>query len=238
MMSAERFAVTSGSYWSGIFPRLEHFVRISNTGPRVFDSPINLSSAGKRHPFITETAFLRWKSVMIDGVELDSHTAQTTARHRLSAVSRQVSLGPDLTSAERGETEILAGRLLRYFKTIKNLSHVEIDPKLPGCGPISGGSPDLLAVDNSYGVSVQIMAEIKTVNRKFRSTDIRQLIIYLVLYFAEHGYTPSVVMVVNPLLGRSLEIGVEDLFEFTSGRSSREVISELLFEWSTSGISV
>lgn len=237
-MSAERFAVTSGSYWSGIFPRLEHFVRISNTGPRIFDSPIDLSSTGKRHPFITETAFLMWKSVMIDGVQLNTRTAQETARSRLLAVSRQVSLGPDLTAAEEHEAEVLTGRLLRYFKTIKNLSQVEIDYKIPGCGPISGGSPDLLAIDNSYGVGVQIMAEIKTVNRKFRSTDIRQLIIYLALYFAQYGYAPKVVMVVNPLLGRSLEIGVDDLFEFTSGKPSREVISELLFEWSTSGISI
>jgi hypothetical protein len=237
-MSAERFAVTSGSYWSGIFPRLEHFVRISNTGPRIFDFPIDLISPGQRHSFISETAFLMWKSMMIDGVDLDTHTAQASARDRLSAVSRQVSLGPDLTNDERGEADVLAGRLLHYFKAIKNLSNVEIDLRLPGCGPISGGSPDLLAVDNSYGVGVQVMAEVKTVNRKFRSADLRQLIIYLVLHFAKYGYAPSVVMVVNPLLGRSLEIGVDDLFEFTSGRPSREVISELLFEWSTSGISI
>jgi hypothetical protein len=238
MMSAERFAVISGSYWSSIFPRLEHFVRVSNSGSRVFDSPIELDSAAKRHPFVTETAFLMWKSVMIDGVELDTRAAQSTARVRLAAVSRQVSLGPDLTSVENSEAEMIAGRLLRYFRVLKNLSQVEIDPKLPGCGPISGGTPDLLAVDSSYGVGVQIMAEIKTVNRKFRSTDIRQLIIYLVLYFAQYEYLPSVVMVVNPLLGRSIEIGVDDLFEFTSGRSGQDVMSELLFEWSTSGTSV
>lgn len=179
-----------------------------------------------------------WKSVMADGIELNVLAAQTAARDRLSAVSGQVSLSSDLTDAEQDDANRLTARLLRYFTTVKSLSEVQIESQLPGCGPISGGSPDLLAIDSSYGVSVPIMAEVKTVQRKFRSADIRQLIIYLVLYFAEHQATPDVVMVVNPLLGRSLEIGVDDLFELTSGRPSREVLPELLFEWSTSGISI
>jgi hypothetical protein len=207
-------------------------------GPRVFGSPIQLSSAGSRHAFISETAFLIWKSSLADGESVDAMRAQVGARQRLSAVRRQVDLGPDLSYQERGDAEAIAAQLLHYFTEIKDLSDISIDAKLPGCGPILGGSPDIMAVDSSYGVDVQIIGEIKSVNRKFRSTDLRQLIAYVVLYFAFYGDNPDVMMVVNPLLGHSLETGVDNFFEVTTGRPSREVIAELLFDWSTAGVSL
>jgi len=179
-----------------------------------------------------------WKSIMTAATNVDARIAQYDARARLQAVRRQVPLGADISEEEQADADILANRLHTYFTEVRVLSDVSIDARLAGCGPILGGSADLIGVDLSYGVHAHIIAEIKSVNRKFRSTDVRQLVTYLVLYFAMYGEISDIMIVMNPLLGRSLEVEVDKFFEFATGRPSQEVIPELLFDWSTAGTSL
>jgi hypothetical protein len=238
MITAERFATTSGSYWAEIFPRLEHYLRISNLGPRVFDYPLELSSSPNRHAFVTECAFVIWKAKLLRVGDIELEEAQESARSRLRAVRRQVLLDGDLNSVERSEALALAGRLYEYSTRVKRFSDVQIDARLAGCGPIMYGTPDIIATDSSYGTPVSVIGEIKSVNRKFRSTDIRQVVTYLVLYFSMNQSILDVLLVINPLLGRSLEVEVDAFFQFASGRPSQEVIPELMHDWSVSGISL
>jgi len=238
MITAERFATTSGSYWAEVFPRLEHYLRISNLGPRVFDFPLELSSSPNRHAFVAECAFAIWKGKLLRVDDIGLEEAQESARSRLRAVRRQVPLDGNLSSEEESEALALARRLYDYSTGVKRFSNVQIDAHLAGCGPIMYGTPDIIAMDSSYGTPVSVIGEVKSVNRKFRSTDIRQVITYLVLYFAMHQSILEVLLIINPLLGRSLEVEVDTFFQFAAGRPSQVVIPELVHDWSVSGISL
>jgi hypothetical protein len=238
MITAETFATTNGSYWAEVLPRLEHFVRVSNAGLRVFAEPLDLQSIPARHAFVSETAFALWRTRMVHHRYLHIREAQRIARERLESVRRQVSFDEDLGSDEAIEARAIASRLFNYFTRVRRVANPEIDSWLPGCGPVLGGSPDLLGTDSSYGEDAKIIAEVKSVQRKFRSTDLRQLVVYIVLYFSVNNVIPDVLIVVNPVRGRSLEIDVDSFFAHAAGRAAQEIVPELQFEWSTAGISL
>ena len=204
----------------------------------MFANQLELRSVPVRHAFVSETAFALWQTRMVHRRYLNIREAQRVARERLANVRRQVSFEEDLSPDEAIEARAIASRLFDYFTKVRRVSNPEIDSWLPGCGPILGGSPDLIGTDSSYGEDAKIIAEIKSVQRKFRSSDIRQLVIYIVLYFSINNIIPDVLIVVNPVRGRSLEIDVDSFFAHAAGRAAQDIVPELQFEWSTAGISL
>jgi hypothetical protein len=117
------------------------------------------------------------------------------------------------------------------------LNSIEIERRLRGCGWISGGLPDLIAIDTSHGHDLSYLAEVKCVDRAFRSADLRQLVCYVVLYYSELRRLPDLLAVVNPLRGTALEIGLDEFFESVVGSSAADVVNALLVEWSSVGVS-
>ena len=60
MISAERFAQESGSYWRAVFPKMEHFVRFSNGVASRYAPAAVFQSDPNRHIVISEAAYVRW----------------------------------------------------------------------------------------------------------------------------------------------------------------------------------
>ncbi|MET7969015.1 hypothetical protein [Micromonospora sp. NPDC005305] len=236
MPTAERFATTSSSYWNAILPRLEHFVRISNAGPRRFAPPIEWAHRPRRHALVSETAFYLWADHQ-RGDKPNLRRAIERATSRLTQVANQVDLGDQLDQDEIEVALMLAQRLNSYCTLTHTFTSIEVEPSLPGCGWISGGLPDLIANDYSSGISIKTLVEVKAVNRPFRSVDLRQMVAYVVLYFAAHQRIPDALAVVNPVKGVALEVGVSEFFADVVGVPSSEVINNLLVDWSTAGVS-
>lgn len=237
LMTAERFAAANGTYWASVLPRLDHFVRISNAGPLEFAPAVDKSLFSKRQAFVSETAFYLWSKFEQASATPNLMRAQAQARRRLRQVAPHLALHDDLSTKETSLALSLAQRLNTYCVHARSLTHVQIERRLLGCGWISGGLPDLLAVDDSHGHDLIYLAEVKSVDRAFRSVDLRQLVCYIVLYYSEFRRIPDLIAVVNPLRGTALEVGVDEFFEAVVGSDASDVVNELLVEWSSPGVS-
>lgn len=230
MTTAERFSQTSGSYWSSVLPNLSKFVSISNQATRDFTDPITLASDPPRRPLVTETAFVAWKT----GSEIVD--AEHEARERLAAVWNQIPMADPLDRAELRDAVLLVHQL-SLLRDIPELSRFSIEPGIPGCGFISGGTPDFVA-DLSVGErDGRVLGEIKMVDRLFRSVDYRQMVCYLCLYFAAHRDLLEFLWLVNPVRGVVTHIDVDSFFMLVRGQPASESVSELLYEWTAPGVS-
>ncbi len=229
MITAERFSQTSGSYWSSVLPSLSKFVGISNQATRHYADPVVLTSDPARRPLVTETAFVAWKSG-------DLSSAEEVARLRLRAVWNQIPMARPLDHIEERDVEQLT-RQLFLLQDIPELTAFQIEPVLPGCGFISGGTPDFVANLVAGERQGRVLGEIKMVDRLFRSVDYRQMVCYLCLYFSAHRDLLEFMWLVNPIKGVVTHIDVDSFFMLVRGQPASESVSELLYEWSAPGVS-
>lgn len=229
MVTAEKFSQIAGSYWSSLLPRLSNFVSLSNNGAQRFSDPLVLTSSPLRRPLITETAFVAWKTGSITG-------AEGIARSRLAVLWNQIPLTGPLTPLEMLDVAVLHSRLTSIHE-IGGIREVTIEPSLPGCGFLDGGAPDFLATIDIDSKAGQVLGEIKMVERQFRSVDYRQMVCYLVLYYAQHSKILEYLWLVNPVRGTFVPIDVDSLFMLVRGQSSSEAVPELVYEWSSPGVS-
>ncbi len=236
MVSAERLAAGNGSYWNSFLPRLEHVVRISNLGPRRVAPPLHTSFPPHRQALVSETGFRLWAQQVQFGLPgVDLAVAERQARGRLTGLERSEGIVDPLVASEADSAQDLGDRLVDYFLVKRDLQHIEIESRLPGCGFVSGGQPDALAWDG--GRKSNCLLEVKSVNRAFRSGDFRQLISYLVLMVAAgRGHCDEVVLL-NPLRGTALELSVDELVRDASGEAADDVLQALASDWASSGSS-
>ncbi|MFC7246061.1 hypothetical protein ACFQO7_26590 [Catellatospora aurea] len=212
---------------------MDHFIRISNVAVRTFDTPIKWSHRPKRHALVSETAFYLWSDFQA-GDRPNLARAESRARGRLAQVANQLELPGSLDQTEVTMAMRLAHRMAQYAEGFLVPGSVEIERRLPGIGWISGGLPDITAQARSVGI---VLSEVKAVDRPFRSVDMRQMVVYAVLYFAQHRRLPACLSVVNPLKGAAIEVGTDEFFADVVGLPADEVINHLLIEWSAAGVS-
>jgi hypothetical protein len=229
MVTAEKFSQIAGSYWSSLLPRLSSFVSLSNNNAQHYADPLTLTSLPQRRPLITETAFVAWKT----GSLAD---AEHIARSRLAVLWNQIPMEDPLTGLEWLDVEIIHARL-QSLQEIGGIDDVTIEPFLPGCGFLDSGAPDFLATINIDSTPKQVLGEIKMVERHFRSVDYRQMVCYLALYYAQNSKILDYLWLVNPIRGIFVPIDVDSLFMLVRGQLSSEAVPELVYEWSSPGIS-
>lgn len=235
MISAERFAQVSGSYWKSLFPKMENFVRFSNGGASQYAEGIELLSDPNRHIVISETAFVLWRR-HLEGQEEDLDSAFTEASSRLSVVWDQGDFSQKLEEGEAVEVT----RILSNMAAIEGhlgLSDIRVEPHLPGCGVVSGGSPDFYGRLLGATRDLTVIGEFKTVNRSFRSVDYRQVVVYLVLHWAATRELLDLLWLANPLRGTLVPIDVDSFFWLTRSQGADEAVAELANEWASPGVS-
>lgn len=235
MTSAERFAQVSGSYWRSLFPKLEHFVRFSNGAASRYTEAVSFTSDSNRHIVVSETAFVLWLW-HLTGREGDFDLAFAEASARLSVVWDQGDFSPTLAMDERADVSAILENMLAIERW-RGLRDIEGEPKLPGCGVISGGSPDFYGVLPGAVRNLTVVGEFKTVNRSFRSVDYRQLVVYLVLHWAATRELLDVLWLANPLQGTLVPIDVDSFFWLTRSQGADEAVAELANEWASPGVS-
>lgn len=235
MISAERFAQIAGSYWKTQFPRLEHFVRVSNMAVQSFAPPITLRSDHDRHAVISEAAFVMWKSER-EGQPLGPQAAFTEASARLAVVWDQVDYSPRLQGDETDDVTALLQNIQALERT-RHLTDLLIEPQLPGCGVVSGGRPDFRGVVTVKGEIKTVIGELKTVQRNFRSVDYRQVIAYVVLNYAATHEVLDYLWLANPMRGNLVVVDVDSFFWLTRSQSSDEACAEIAYEWADPGVS-
>ncbi|MCG7632625.1 hypothetical protein MHN80_09910 [Gordonia McavH-238-E] len=229
MVTSERFSQIAGSYWTSLLPRLSHFVSLSNAAAEQYAEPLLLISSPARRPLITETAFVAWKTKAMNG-------AEEIARSRLAVLWNQIPMADAISESEHADVDLIRTRL-EAIEQIVGVNDLVVEPSLPGCGFLEGGAPDFLArvaVEPRPGL---VLGEIKMVERQFRSSDYRQMICYLVLYYAQNSKILEFLWLVNPVRGVVVRIDVDSLFMLVRGQPSSEAVPEIAYEWSSPGVS-
>jgi hypothetical protein len=240
VVTAEKFAQASGTYWSAVLPRLDHFVRSSNLGPRRVFAPVEVSFPADRQALVSETAFMLWVNLGRRDLSADAQVrlAVSAARRRLREVESRTGFGGSLSEDEVVAVRTLAERLAEYTRAEGyQLRDLQVEPRLPGCGVVTSGVPDMLGRYADRPGNPTVLVEVKAVDRTFRSADFRQLVAYAVLRFAAEQELIEVLGLFNPLRGTSLEVGTEEFFEDVAGAPADEVVQRLMDDWSAAGVS-
>lgn len=191
--------------------------------------PLEVSSGTVRQALAAECAFEEfaalWRIKTMEGKERGvqgaaaRNVAWLRAVQRLSAYEAQgLDVRAPMSESEEWYVGELAHRLSQYFSFEEDA--LTIRPKFPGCGFIDVSEGDVVARETLY--------EVKTVNRMFRSGDIRQLLSYAALNMEARAYNLESIGVVNPRRGIATTVRLDDVCQSVSGRSVEELLSNII----------
>ena len=141
----------------------------------------------------------------ISGIE---EMSISKARARLSAFRvRHLPDGSDIHSVDPVATLEIANRIRTRLSFLRR--NIVFQPRFPGCGIVSAAVGDLSAED--------LLLEIKNVERGFRATDVRQVLLYSALHFEATGQYFSELEIGNFAQGQIFTIPSEELASSVSG---------------------
>ena len=225
MNSARRLIESSSSFWRELAPLLPNYVKHVNMGGYDrFDPPMRRETDKARHFLVNELAFKCFASGVSPGgpaVESIYDDVQQKWAGRLPA---NASIGAALSDLEREELSELVGRLVVYQRSI-DTGTAEFEKIIPAFGRLENIEIDILT-DNS-------VFEIKAGERPFRSIDFRQLILAITVLDRPR---PKAVLI-NPREGVVWSENFSDFIETVCLRSLSELIPEVAYYLSDSGIS-
>ena len=236
MISETTHSQKYNSFWRIATPTSELFVRRINSHlyERRFP-PLKSSIRPERRGLINETAFVAFCTLVEDSSFLRSFDlTEAILSASLKEASSQLDVyEPCLNSAlnadEKADLRTQYARLVEFFRPLLNARKITAKPFFPGCGIVDGCYGDLCTASELF--------EIKAGDRTFRSSDLRQLIIYLSLKKQKTNVTFSHVSLFNPRAGISFRCSTEDLCFEMSGRQARDLLSEVIESFSGNGIS-
>jgi hypothetical protein len=240
LISELTFSREYGSFWRGLTPTSEAFIRQVNLGlSERWYRPLTGETVSARRAFVNELGFCLFRDLAggdwrgrgwVRPSDRDAvvQAAVGEAWRRVGPLAERA--GDERIGVEEGELREaigLAGRLQAYFREVRELI---IEPTFAGCGVVDQCRGDLLA-DST-------LTEIKAGERPFRSVDIRQILTYLALnHAAPEPKAILEVCLLNPRLGLAFKTTVQDLCFNVSGLETRQLLDSVSFEMSRSDVS-
>lgn len=223
---AEKFSVI----WKQNFPMLtSNFMRVFNEAQvKAINSNIIPTKENVRYDIVSELAFnLAGKEsnqeVIVDELnkddvftkELITETARTIWRSGNYTEGDLV-----LNVIEFEEVVSICKNILEFIEKMK-IDNFIFEPKLIGFGPVPNLIADISIDDTLF--------EIKTVNRTFRSSDLKQLFIYLALKQVSGEVNWKYGGLYNPRKGLYCKFNVKGLvYNISGGKSTNESFENLL----------
>jgi hypothetical protein len=227
MMTATQLSRNYPSTWKKTFPFLNRLVRKCNLQKETFDDGIQSKSDPKRRALINETGFYLYKEMNEKRYsKLNKFTEdeiEVICNNALNYI-RNLDFNPEelfpLGEFELNEAKEIASNLYHYFFYYEKGKEVHLSPKFNGCGFVSDCYGDVLAGDTLY--------EIKSGERDFRISDLKQVLVYLTLNYSLHERSISYLGLINPRLGNYVVVSVHDAIELASGQSTADCFNELI----------
>ena len=233
VIDASTFASSYNAFWGEAAPTLEHFIRHLNLRHlERFEVPVNGNKSGRR-AVVAEYAFSIFYEHWADrenvkAADQKSKEAWIQMERRLKPfLGKGISLENPLNEDEENEVFKLSRRLQRFFAG--PLYPTEVRPVLPGCGFVDASEADVLVASTLF--------EVKTVNRSFRSVDVRQLIAYAALNHSSRQLEIEEIGLINPRMGVVFQMPLEEVSREISGRSAEELLSVVVHAFSSGDIS-
>lgn len=217
MISETRLARGYASFWRGVAPTMELFVKRCNLDiyERNFE-PLQSSVSADRRAIVNQFAFEMFGLVPNDA-------SAGNIRKLIAADDVQIAAGamldvkPDeIDGDEVVEARELAFRMWSHFH-IPRPTLIAIKPLYRGCGIVVSCIGD---VQTQSGCIV----EMKDGDRPFRSYEFRQLSIYAALYYNERGVSPEQLQVVNSRRGTAVTVSTEAFAREVAGQSAADYL--------------
>ncbi len=223
MISERKFATSFGSFWSSITPLMEEYLQSVNSRTRTYAIEVPSTVRGDLSAVFSEIAFELFTHAVenrLDSVlKLDPKTVRLRSRHAIVGFLRTKQLEHRFTNEDEKEIHDLARNLLAYFQR-HELNSVIIRPVFKGCGIVNECEGDASVIN--------VLVEVKAVQRNFSSADMRQILVYLALMHAESLDVARSVVLLNPRLGVFTELNSRELAIEVSGMELFRLLDEII----------
>lgn len=231
MISEATFSKKFTSFWNEILPNSKNYVRLINGGLLVpvyepFDEADRKNNTALTNVLSFNILRLVFnKSLKIDEVaKADFYNSATfenlvsTGVEYLSRFNYGSKCTLPLNHKEKNNIyQLYRAMYSRYASSSKN---IVVDPVFDGCGFINQSCGDLMVDD--------ILVEIKSGERRFSVTDLRQVLVYLVLnHYSKSPKHISKIELFNPRMGISYTEDVETFSKNLSALCSQELFAEI-----------
>ena len=234
MISEHQFSSHYSSVWHTIAPLADGFWAIENKQVDRFDLPLASTAKKEMRAIINEVAFRSFcdrysnsrpvaNDQIVNSINENLQPAIDYVS-RFSNVSQVTSSHVDIEC--RQEAASLAVRLLQYLPFQSNTI---LRPVFSGCGLISQCEGDLIFNDCLY--------EIKAGERKFRLMDLRQLLTYAALAYADRALNFTHIGLINPRTGVTWMRSLDEVCKSISGLRLNDTLSDLVEQFSIVSVS-
>lgn len=222
---AEKFSII----WKQHFPLLTpNFMRVFNEA-QIFNinAPIPINE-NVRNDIVSEIAFNIVEKIMIEKTTVEEFiNDENNLKKIIETTAKVIWKSANYSEADLILNEYELNEIIRIcnnlseFITKLKKSQLQFKPKFKGYSFI----PDLvgdLSIDDT-------LFEIKTVNRNFKSSDLKQLFIYLALQQVSTGLNWKYAGLYNPRKGTYCKFNVKSLiYNLTGGKTPNEAFENLL----------
>lgn len=209
--------------WKRSFPFINRLVRKVNLQIQTFEEVIESKTDSSRRALINELGFRIFEAgYNLGQTELDNYYLDNLSKEVCKYIARleRVQEIEQPSSNEQKESLLIAQRTKDYFKYYEPNQKLILSPAFSGCGAISSCFGDVLTNDSLY--------EIKSGEREFRSSDIKQLLVYTTLNFSKHNNSIKNIALLNPRLGKAVSLDLKDSIEIASGKCATDAFYELI----------
>lgn len=212
MINTNNFLSSYQSFWVKTTPWLISFIASLNKSgiERVF-KPLDESEEARFRSINNETAF-----IVFENPSLDINDALLKCFDRLKFLPRNSIDEYILDDKNKTIITKLSDRMSLLYKTKKP----KFNPLINGFGAINSCYCDFI-FNNT-------LCEIKSGDRKFNSTDFKQIMLYLALNNSSKQYNLEYIELFNPRTGFLINMKVSDLIESISDFSPDEVFKQII----------
>lgn len=223
---AERFSVI----WKQSFPLLNsNFIKVFNDAQiELINTHPIITIDNVRYDLVSEAAFNLSEIIILNKIQpadfiLDHKNIENLIEKTARTIWNSKSYAKtDLKLSEIEYQNILkiSDNIIEFIRKIKG-QNISFRPKLKGYGFIPDLEADLSIDDTLY--------ELKTVTRNFKSSDLKQLFIYLALQQVSGNVNWKFAGLYNPRKGMFGKFDVKNLiYNLTGGKTPNEAFENLL----------
>jgi len=228
MITETRFAASHHGFCHDLLPAAESYLRTCNLDLGMFATPMYSRVPASLRGLVNELGFRLFALDLPIGqgaskIPPPLMLAEAERARIFIEKFRQHGRAPLSHLDEEGLAEAvqLADRTMLFFRKAAGAEElIETAPHFRGCGWIAECDGDALWRGTLY--------EIKAGDRAFRSTDLRQALIYCALAFASKSHDIAQLCLVNPRHGTYFAAPVNDICESIAGRSASEVLGDIV----------
>ena len=198
-------------------------------------APMPHATIPSRRGFINEIAFEIFShSVRPATSELSEESYEwlciSKARQMLLGLERTDSSDlADPNDDEMDDAREQLRRLKHFFRDVSRGQSVEMKPSFSGCGIIDSCEGDVYFEGELF--------EVKAGDRSVRSVDLRQLLVYSALNYAERKRDIISIGLFNPRVGTHFSSNLDEFCSEVSGRPTVELLSQIIQIFSSGDIS-